>query len=67
MDDFSRAGNIALYKENFEPLLYSARKAAYTLSNIRSAWRKAGLVPFNRRLLLDKVKTPEAPSEERTP
>lgn len=59
MDEYSRAGGIGLSREDFEPLLYMARKKAYTLLNIKHAWKNAGLVPFNRRMLLDRLSPPE--------
>lgn len=59
VDSFMRAGGLALGREDFEILLDQARDAAYTAENIKSAWRKAGLIPFNRRVLLDMLKRPE--------
>lgn len=35
VDQFSRGGGIALAREDFEPLLYMARKNAYTFPNIK--------------------------------
>ncbi len=45
--------------EDFEPLLYEARRRAYTVKNVKSAWKKADLVPFNPQKVLGKLCRPD--------
>ena len=55
VDKLTRFGNITIRKGNFLPMLVVAREAAFTKSNIMSAWRGAGLVPLNHRVVLAKL------------
>lgn len=55
-------GALDIGKHNFFPLLQSARKKALIGTTIKSAWKKAGLIPFNPRViysLLPGESTPE--------
>lgn len=60
--DWAREGCPALTKADFLPLLRVARDQTYTTKNVKSAWTAAGLVPYNRRIVLDKLQIPEHPT-----
>jgi hypothetical protein len=66
-------GALSIGKHNFFPILQQAREKALTSSIIKSAWKKAGLVPFNPRevySLIPRDSTPEqheASSSSRSP
>ncbi len=64
VEKFTLAGGLSLGKEDFQPLLYQARRHTYTLLNIKKAWKKAGLHPFNRWFLLGKLERPEVVVQE---
>jgi hypothetical protein len=56
------SGILNINKGNFWRILKRARAKTFTSSTIKSAWAKAGLVPFNPRIvysLLPKEHTPE--------
>jgi len=55
VDRLVRFGNVAVTKGNFLLMLVSARTATYIKKNILSAWRGAGLIPFNPRHVLNKL------------
>ncbi|KAI9884416.1 MAG: hypothetical protein M1823_003798 [Watsoniomyces obsoletus] len=58
------AGSLSIGKEDFEPLLYQARRKTYTLVNIKKAWKKTGLHPFNQRVLLGQLERPEVVAQQ---
>ncbi len=60
LDKFFRIGNQGLEKENFEPLISQARQLAYMVKNVKSAWKKAGVVLFDSQKVLDKLRRPES-------
>jgi len=62
VDCVVRFGNVAVTKGN---LLIAARNATYT-ENILSAWRGAGLIPFNGRHVLHKLTHRQGPSRVRS-
>ena len=47
LDEFTRVDQHGIGREDFEPFLYKAQERAYTIKNIKIAWKKAGLVPYN--------------------
>ena len=53
VDDTMRTGVSGIFKGNF-----LAREAAYTSSNILNAWKGAGIVPLNSRVILSKFESP---------
>ena len=61
VDRLVRFGNVVVTKGNFLPMIIIARTATYTKKNILSAWRGAGLIPFNSRHVLDKLTHAQAP------
>jgi len=46
--------NISISHRNFLPLYKEARAKAYTEQNVKSAFRKTGIVPFLPRMVLPK-------------
>jgi hypothetical protein len=46
-------------KLQFLDIYQHARRSAITVSNIESAWEKAGLNPFNLSKVLDQLPKPE--------
>lgn len=64
VEDFSRANGpySSIGKGDFFPMLSRAREKAFTETNVRSAWRATGLVPFNR---LRVIKDPDLQSNLR--
>ena len=50
-------------KVNFLEQYQKARVSAFTILNIRKAWEKTGLVPYNPALILDQFPTSSAPSK----
>ena len=55
VDKLTRYGNITIRKGNFLPMLVAARDATFTKVNIEGAWRGAGLIPMNARVVLAKL------------
>jgi hypothetical protein len=53
--EWFKGGYPAMTKVDFFPLLKKAREQTYTPQNIKSAWEGAGLVPYNRRKVLDRL------------
>ena len=45
-------------KTNFLEIYGHAHKLAFTITNIQSAWRKAGIVPFDRSVVTPKMLAP---------
>jgi len=52
VDDLMVSGEIEVTKGSFLPMLENARIQAFTKANILSAWRGAGLIPPNPRVIL---------------
>jgi hypothetical protein len=48
---------VSVIKREYLDWMITARKKANTKSNIVSAWKKAGLVPFNPDLVLAQLPT----------
>ena len=57
----SRYGAVTISKLDFLRLIQVARKQAITTTNIMSAWRGAGLIPFNPGHVLGKLPRPITP------
>lgn len=49
-------------KQKFLSFFQQARQAAITIRNIESAWRKAGLIPFNPSPILSLLRPKTSPS-----
>ena len=56
--EWFKGGYPAICKADFFPLLKSAREQTYTSNNIEGAWEGAGLVPYNRRKVLERIGAP---------
>jgi hypothetical protein len=54
-------------KREFLAHLHGIRVATFTGANIKSAWRKTGLVPFNPNIVLDALPRQLPPQRETTP
>lgn len=67
VDDAIRSGVTGIYKGNFLPLYVEASKAAYTVDNISSACRGAGIIPLNPHIILSKIELPEVPELKECP
>lgn len=66
--DWSKGGGFpAISKCDFWPLLQQAREQTYTPKNIESAWLGAGLVPYNKRKILDRLGGPSLSSSSNIP
>lgn len=55
VDDAVRLGRVSITKEEFFTIFHQARKQALTSSNIQSAFRTTGLVPFDPQRVLVKL------------
>ena len=68
-----RGGEFGLAPQHFLPIYLEARRKAYSLANIESAFRITGIVPLNSRILTNPPSRVEAQGEvesvllERTP
>ena len=62
VDDSMCSGVTRIFKGNFLPLYVQARTAAYTSTNIASAWRATGTYPLNSRLILNTLPELARPS-----
>lgn len=54
-DDYTRAGHSSIRNADFSALLHKARTATYTPEKIQGAFAECGIVPFNSRVVLNKV------------
>ena len=57
----SRYGAVNVSKVEFLNLIQVARKQAMSTTNILSAWRGTGLVPYNPQHIIDKLPRPVTP------
>ena len=67
VDRLVRFGNEAVTKSNFISILIIARIGTYTKKYILSAWQGAGLILFNSRHVLHKLRHSQAPLRACTP
>jgi len=65
--EWFKGGYPAITKADFVPLLHQAREKAYTIWNIVRAWEGAGLVPYNRRKVLDRLEAGKHDEKASTP
>lgn len=54
VETFLRNTGQVINKTNFLPILYEARRKAYTPENIKSAFAACGIIPFNPRVVLGR-------------
>jgi len=59
--DFAFYGAVNITKPKFLEYYQAARHEAISLTNIASAWRATGLLPFNPSVVLEKIR-PTTPS-----
>ena len=64
LDHASRTGAYDINKADFLSTLKSIRSATFTVSTIRSGWRRTGLHPFKPDLVVDELKTREQVNAE---
>ena len=58
-------GLVRLTKRDFWPLFYEAWEKAFHAKNVRSAWEKAGIYPFNpKRVISTVVRRQTSPDEQ---
>lgn len=65
VETFLRNTGQVINKTNFLPILYEARRKAYTPENIASAFAASGIIPFNPRIVLGRF-TGSAAADTRT-
>jgi hypothetical protein len=53
--EWFKGGYLAIFREDFIPLLQQARERTYTPQNIKRAWAGAGLVPYDRRRVQSRL------------
>jgi hypothetical protein len=53
--EWFKGGFPVISREDFIPLLKQAREQTYTLNNIEKAWAGAGLVPYDRRKVQERL------------
>jgi len=57
-DDYMRDTHAAVVKGTFWKFYSAARRQAYTKENLKSAWRKTGIHPFNPNAVLTQLVAP---------
>ncbi|KAJ8474688.1 hypothetical protein ONZ51_g7033 [Trametes cubensis] len=57
-DEFERTKGVRVNKTNFLAVYAEAHQAALTESNIKAAFRKTGVVPFNPDIITSEMMTP---------
>jgi len=61
-DDHMRDTRAAVVKGTFWKFYSAARRQAYTTANIKSAWRKTGIQPYNPNAVLTQLVVPRSAS-----
>jgi DDE superfamily endonuclease len=56
-------GLVRLTKRDFWSLFYEAWKQAFTVKNVRSAWEKTGIYPFNPSKVISTFEIPQETSQ----
>ena len=67
VDEATRTGCVEFNKMEFLAALPEIRKKTFKRSTIQSAWRQSGLIPYNPRIVLDKILHLATPEPEGTP